>query len=107
MESKTQLTICSALLVVPFILFSSLAGQVADKFEKGRLVTITKVAEIAIMLMAFYGFQTQNVLLLMILLLSGPAGGATTPTEAAPCDRSTGAPDSPQPLPMRDDPAQP
>lgn len=61
-------TICSALLVVPFILFSSLAGQVADKFEKARLVTYTKIAEIVIMVTAFYGFETQNVLLLMILL---------------------------------------
>jgi acyl-[acyl-carrier-protein]-phospholipid O-acyltransferase / long-chain-fatty-acid--[acyl-carrier-protein] ligase len=61
-------TFASALLVVPFILFSSLAGQVADRFEKAQLVTITKVAEIAIMCGAFYGFYTHNVVLLMVLL---------------------------------------
>lgn len=61
-------TICSALLILPFILFSSLAGQMADKFPKGQLITYTKIAEIAIMCMAFYGFYTENVLLLMALL---------------------------------------
>lgn len=61
-------TICSGLLVLPFILFSSLAGQLADKYPKARLITYTKVAEILIMCTAFYGFQTNNVLLLMLLL---------------------------------------
>lgn len=61
-------TICSGLLVAPFILFSSLAGQLADKFEKGQLVTYTKIAEIGIMAGAFYGFQTNNIELLMALL---------------------------------------
>lgn len=61
-------TICSALLILPFILFSSLAGQMADKFSKGKLITYTKVAEILIMLCAFYGFYTENVVLLMVLL---------------------------------------
>ena len=61
-------TICSALLILPFILFSSLAGQVADKYCKGRLITYTKIAEIGIMAGAFYGFYTENVLLLMALL---------------------------------------
>lgn len=61
-------TICSALLVIPFILFSSLAGQLADKYPKARLITYTKIAEIGIMCTAFYGFQTNNVTLLMVLL---------------------------------------
>lgn len=61
-------TICSALLILPFILFSSLAGQMADKFSKGQLITYTKIAEIGIMTCAFYGFYTENVLLLMALL---------------------------------------
>ncbi len=63
-------TLASALLVIPFILFSSIAGQVADRFEKARLVTYTKYVEILIMLTALYGFETRNVVLLMLLLFA-------------------------------------
>lgn len=61
-------TLCSALLVVPFILFSFLAGQLADRMEKSRLILITKAAEILIMLVAAYGFATANIYLLMLML---------------------------------------
>src|ERR1700760_4870870 len=49
-------TFCSGLLIVPLILFSSLAGPLADKYEKSRLVRIAKFAEIGIMAGAYYGF---------------------------------------------------
>ena len=52
-----------------FILFSPLAGQMADKFSKSQLIVYTKVAEICIMTAAFYGFYSDNIILLMFLLL--------------------------------------
>lgn len=61
-------TICSALLVIPMLLFSFIAGQVADKLEKSRLVIFTKIAEVGIMSCAYYGFETQNITLLMAML---------------------------------------
>jgi acyl-[acyl-carrier-protein]-phospholipid O-acyltransferase/long-chain-fatty-acid--[acyl-carrier-protein] ligase len=61
-------TICSALLVLPMLLFSFIAGQVADKYEKSRLVILTKIAEVGIMIFAHYGFETHNIYLLMALL---------------------------------------
>ena len=61
-------TICSALLVIPMLLFSFIAGQVADKLEKSRLVVFTKIAEVGIMACVYYGFQTQNITLLMVML---------------------------------------
>lgn len=67
-SAEVLVTICSALLVMPFILFSFLAGQLADKYEKARLVTITKVIEIGIMSTACYGFAHHNIYLLMTLL---------------------------------------
>lgn len=67
-NAEVLVTICSALLVFPFILFSFLAGQLADKYEKGMLVRITKLAEVVIMLVACYGFATNNVYLLMVML---------------------------------------
>lgn len=65
-------TVCSALLVAPMLLFSSLAGSLADRFEKSKLVVCTKIAELGIMGAACYGFATQNIYLLMaILFVSG------------------------------------
>jgi len=61
-------TICSALLVIPMLLFSFIAGQIADKYEKSRLVVFTKFAEVLIMCGVYYGFHTQNIMLLMMLL---------------------------------------
>ena len=61
-------TICSALLILPLLLFSSIAGPLADKFEKSRLVILAKLAEVGIMTGAFYGFATQNIYLLMVML---------------------------------------
>lgn len=61
-------TICYALLVIPMVLFSSLAGEIADKFEKSRLVVITKIAEIFIVSAASYGFYHNDINLLMIIL---------------------------------------
>lgn len=67
-KPEILVTICSALLVIPMLLFSFIAGQVSDKFEKSRLVVFTKIAEVGIMLCVFYGFATQNIYLLMAML---------------------------------------
>lgn len=61
-------TICSALLMMPLIIFSPLAGPLADKYEKSRLVLYTKIAEVGIMACVFYGFASQNIMLLMAML---------------------------------------
>lgn len=68
LDAKLLVTICSALLVLPFIFFSGIAGPLADKYDKSMLVRIIKGVEVAIMLGAAYGFAMQNVALLMVLL---------------------------------------
>ncbi|MBY0407447.1 MAG: MFS transporter [Rickettsiales bacterium] len=68
MQPEILVTLCSALLMVPLIFFSSLAGGLADKCEKSRLVVYAKVAEVAIMAVAFMGFATDNIPLLMVML---------------------------------------
>lgn len=61
-------TICSGLLILPLVIFSPIAGTLADKFEKSRLVVLAKLAEVGIMACAFYGFSTHNIYLLMAML---------------------------------------
>ncbi|MCE2926796.1 MAG: MFS transporter [Rickettsiales bacterium] len=67
-KPEILVTICSALLVLPMIIFAPLAGALADKYEKSFLVVCTKIAELFIMLVALYGFAEKNIILLMVLL---------------------------------------
>ena len=56
------------LFILPFFLFSATAGQLADKFDKSRLIRVIKTGEIAIMLLAAVGFYFDNVTFLMTVL---------------------------------------
>lgn len=57
------------LFILPFVLFSALAGQLADKFEKSRLVRYVKLMEIAIMALAAIGWLTHSLWLLLVSLV--------------------------------------
>jgi len=54
-----------ALFILPFLLFSATAGQATDKFDKTRVIRFVKNLEIAIMLLAAFGFWSQNVPVLL------------------------------------------
>ena len=54
-SSATLVNVCAALFILPFFLFSATAGQIADKFEKSRLIRFVKVLEIAIMVIGLVG----------------------------------------------------
>lgn len=68
MDAQLMVTVASGLFVLPFFLFSALAGQIADKFEKSKIVHIIKIAEIVIMIFAFVGFYFENIYLLLLLV---------------------------------------
>lgn len=53
------------ILMLPAVLFSAPAGQLADRFEKSRLIRIAKLLELALMLAAAVGFLTGNLPLLI------------------------------------------
>ncbi|HEX7769916.1 MAG TPA: MFS transporter [Dokdonella sp.] len=64
--------IAPALFILPFFLFSASAGQLAEKYEKTRLIRYVKLFEIGAMALAAYGFHAKNVpLLLGVLFLMG------------------------------------
>lgn len=60
--------IAPAVFILPFFLFSASAGQIAEKFEKSRLIRYVKLFEIAAMLMAVYAFHAHQVWLLFVVL---------------------------------------
>ncbi|MEB3330266.1 MAG: MFS transporter [Candidatus Sericytochromatia bacterium] len=65
-------TFATALLVLPYFLFSSLAGQLADKYPKTTLIQRFKLWEVGLMVVAAVGFWFHlSGLLLAVLFLIG------------------------------------
>jgi 1-acyl-sn-glycerol-3-phosphate acyltransferase len=72
MSAGALANLAQALFILPFFLFSAQAGQLADKFERSRIIRLVKLAEIGIMLLGFVGFMRQSLpLLLAALFLMG------------------------------------
>ena len=64
--------VIGALFILPFLLFSATAGQLADKYDKTRLMHRVKDLEIVVMALAAWGFlRADAVLLLGCVFLMG------------------------------------
>ena len=68
LDAKTLSNISLGLFILPYFIFSATAGQMADKYEKSRLIRWVKFAEIIIMLLACAGFYLNNVFFLLAVL---------------------------------------
>ena len=60
----------AGLFILPFVLVSATAGQIADKFEKSRLVRLVKLLEIAIMAIAALGWLTHSLWILIAAVVA-------------------------------------
>jgi 1-acyl-sn-glycerol-3-phosphate acyltransferase len=68
-EQKTlYATLAPAIFILPYFLFSALAGQFAERTEKSTLIRITTAMEIAIMSLAAVGFMTTDMTVLLVAL---------------------------------------
>jgi len=61
--------IAQGLFILPFFLFSALAGQLADDHDKARLIRIIKTVEILIMLVGGAGLLLENIPLMLAAVL--------------------------------------
>lgn len=78
----TVISVASAMLVIPFILISPLAGRMAKMYEKRSIMIWGKAAEIPIMVIALFGFYTQNLYIVMIsVLLMGTQSALFSPAK--------------------------
>lgn len=68
LHSATLTPFIGAVVILPFFLFSSLAGQCADKYNKATLVKIIKGCEIIVVLFAIYGLYQKSLALLLVAL---------------------------------------
>ena len=62
--------LAGALFILPFFLFSALAGQLADSNDKARIIRIVKTAEIVIMIAGAAGLLLWSVPLMLAALFA-------------------------------------
>jgi acyl-[acyl-carrier-protein]-phospholipid O-acyltransferase/long-chain-fatty-acid--[acyl-carrier-protein] ligase len=70
-DSDTLINLSAGLFILPFFLFSATCGQIADKYEKSRLIQYTVTLEIMLMALGAVGFYLQSLSLLLISLFLG------------------------------------
>jgi 1-acyl-sn-glycerol-3-phosphate acyltransferase len=92
LPSSLLANLIPGLFILPFVLFSATAGQLADKFEKSMLTRYIKLLEIAIMALAAVGWLTHGTWLLIAAVagmglhstLFGPVKYAYLPQQLQP-----------------------
>src|SRR4249919_1094232 len=71
-DQGTYTNLAPALFILPFFFFSATAGQLAEKYEKTRIIRAVKIFEIVVMSIAAWGFYGHHAgLLLVVLFLMG------------------------------------
>lgn len=62
--------LCALLFILPFFLFSALAGQFGEKFNKDALIRVIKIGEIVIMAVGATGFLFNHLELMLLALFA-------------------------------------
>jgi acyl-[acyl-carrier-protein]-phospholipid O-acyltransferase / long-chain-fatty-acid--[acyl-carrier-protein] ligase len=71
-EATTLLSLQAAIFILPYFLFSTIAGQVADKYNKAMLARRIKLIEIILSILGGIGLILAHIeLLLVVLFLFG------------------------------------
>lgn len=93
-DEASLVALASGLFILPFFVFSPLAGQLADKYSKGRLIRWVKLTEVALMVLAALAFWFNQPWMVMLLLFwmgtqssfFGPAKYSILPELVSPQD---------------------
>lgn len=79
-----KVPIASLIFTGPFLVFCAIAGQIADKVDRGIIFRWVKRAEVLIMMLAGVGFMIQSIpLLAFTLALMGTQSAFFAPTKNA------------------------
>lgn len=70
LDSGVAINLSTMLFILPFFLFASYAGKLADSMNKIRLIRIIKFCEIFITLVACGGIIYQNIWLMLIAIFA-------------------------------------
>lgn len=67
-ETNTIMNLAAGLFILPFFLFSGIAGRIADRYDKALLIRRLKLAEILIMVSAACALAMESHSVMMFLL---------------------------------------
>ncbi|CAN5731898.1 MFS transporter [soil metagenome] len=70
-DANALINLSAAIFILPFFLFSATSGQIADKYEKSRLIRYTVLLEVGLMILGSAGFYLGSLGLLMFTLFLG------------------------------------
>lgn len=62
------LALCGAVFILPFLLFSSLAGFLADRFSKKHVIVTTKILEVVVMGMGLWALINNSMAAMLTVL---------------------------------------
>ncbi|MBD1551944.1 MFS transporter [Pseudomonas typographi] len=69
-DRTVWVNLCALLFILPFFLFSALAGQLGEKFAKHRLIRAIKLGEVAIMAVGAAGLVSSHLPLMLLALFA-------------------------------------
>ena len=82
LDRLTLVSVAASMFTLPIFLFSAVAGRLADKFDRTRIMRFAKFAEIWLMLIVALGFVLEQPHLLMVaLFLMGAQSAFFTPAK--------------------------
>ncbi|MGO8916937.1 MAG: MFS transporter [Stellaceae bacterium] len=58
--TRIVVAIATAIFILPYFPFSAMAGQLADKYDKSRLIRLIKLWEVGVMVLAVIGFAASG-----------------------------------------------
>ncbi|APV51654.1 glycerol acyltransferase [Betaproteobacteria bacterium GR16-43] len=65
-DPSTAGFVIGAIFIAPYVLFSATSGQLADRYEHGKLIRFVKNLEIVVMAIATWGFIGRHAMLLYL-----------------------------------------
>lgn len=67
-ESEFYQALAGALFIIPFFIFSSIAGQLADKYDKALLARLVKILEVILIMIGCWGLSRGSIGFMMLTL---------------------------------------
>lgn len=83
-ESAKLVALSGALFILPFIVFSTYAGALADRYSKKKLIVLFKAIELLLLVLSFFALYLRNIpSLLALLFLMGAHSAFFSPLKLA------------------------
>ena len=67
-SGQSHLSLVTTVFIIPFLLFSTYAGYLADRFNKRGIIVTVKLAEVFIIVLGFFVLSIGNMLAMYIIL---------------------------------------